>query len=194
MKLSRVGVCLFFTGAGPGEPASPPSGSIFSGPPFSCIRMDFGIFCSPSLQIRYARRLRASSIVAALGESMRRRQIILAAPTALPATLAAPSIVRAQEILKSSKANYRLVALAGSATRWSLARDLEQPWSIAFLPDGRILVTERPGRLRMFANGRLESAPLGGVPKVYASNQGGLLDICLHPNFAQNRNLYLAYS
>src|SRR5690349_14680265 len=101
---------------------------------------------------------------------MRRRQIILAAtgPLAAPAVL--PSIGRAQEILKSSKGNYRLV---------TLTRDLEQPWSIAFLPDGRILITERPGRLRVFANGRLERAPLGGVPKVYARGQGGLLDICL---------------
>ena len=116
---------------------------------------------------------------------MHRRQIILAATTALPATLAAPSIARAQEILKSSKANYRLV---------TLARGLEHPWSIAFLPDGRILVTERPGRLRVFANGRLERAPLGGVPKVYARGQGGLLDVCLHPQFARNRVLYLSYS
>ena len=116
---------------------------------------------------------------------MHRRQIILAATAALPATLAAPSIARAQEILRSSKANYRLV---------TLARDLEQPWSIAFLPDGRILVTERPGRLRVFANGRLERAPLGGVPKVYARSQGGLLDVCLHPQFATNRVLYLSYS
>ena len=118
---------------------------------------------------------------------MHRRQIILAATAALPATatLAAPSIVRAQEILRSSKANYRLV---------TLARDLEQPWSIAFLPDGRILMTERPGRLRVFANGRLERAPLGGVPKVYARGQGGLLDVCLHPQFATNRVLYLSYS
>jgi glucose/arabinose dehydrogenase len=116
---------------------------------------------------------------------LHRRQIILAATAALPATLAAPSIVRAQEILRSSKANYRLV---------TLARDLEQPWSIAFLPDGRILVTERPGRLRVFANGRLERAPLGGVPKVYARGQGGLLDVCLHPQFATNRVLYLSYS
>src|SRR5690349_819233 len=112
---------------------------------------------------------------------MRRREIIVAAAGAL----AAPAIARAQEILKSSKANYRLV---------TLSRDLEQPWSIAFLPDGRILVTERPGRLRVFANGRLERAPLGGVPKVYARGQGGLLDVCLHPNFAQNRVLYLSYS
>lgn len=112
---------------------------------------------------------------------MRRRQIILAATTAL----AAPSIGRAQEILRSSKANYRLV---------TLARDLEQPWSIAFLPDGRILITERPGRLRVFANGRLERAPLGGVPKVYARGQGGLLEVCLHPRFAQDRVLYLSYA
>jgi aldose sugar dehydrogenase len=120
---------------------------------------------------------------------LHRRQIILAATAAL----AAPSIVRAQEVLKSSKANYRLVTLVGSSSRWSLARDLEQPWSIAFLPDGRILVTERPGRLRMFANGRLEP-PLGGVPKVYARGQGGLLDVCLHPQFATNRVLYLSYA
>src|SRR5262245_18455484 len=112
---------------------------------------------------------------------MQRRQIIMAATGAL----AAPAIARAQEILKSSKANYRLV---------TLARDLEQPWSIAFLPDGRILITERPGRLRVVANGRLERAPLGGVPKVYARGQGGLLDVCLHPNFSQNRVLYLSYS
>lgn len=112
---------------------------------------------------------------------MRRRQIILAATAAL----AVPAIARGQEILKSSKANYRLV---------TLTRNLEQPWSIAFLPGGRILVTERPGRLRLFANGRLERAPLGGVPKVYARGQGGLLDVCLHPQFATNRVLYLSYS
>ena len=116
---------------------------------------------------------------------MRRRHIILAATTLAATTMAAPSVVRAQEVLRSSKANYRLV---------TLTRDLEQPWSIAFLPDGRILITERPGRLRVFANGRLERTPLGGVPRVYARGQGGLLDVCLHPQFAQNRVLYLTYS
>ena len=76
----------------------------------------------------------------------------------------------------------------------TLSRDLEQPWGMAFLPDGRMLITERPGRLRVFANGRLERTPLAGVPKVYARGQGGLLDVCLHPGFAQNRVLYLSYS
>ncbi|MBL0952875.1 MAG: PQQ-dependent sugar dehydrogenase, partial [Pseudomonas sp.] len=75
-----------------------------------------------------------------------------------------------------------------------LTLDLEQPWGMAFLPDVRLLITERPGRLRVFANGRLERAPVGGLPKVYARGQGGLLDICLHPDFARNSVLYLTYS
>jgi aldose sugar dehydrogenase len=111
---------------------------------------------------------------------MQRRRFVLAATGAL----AAPAVVRAQETLKSAKAAYRLV---------TLSRDLVQPWSIAFLPDGRMLVTERPGRLRVFANGRLEPRALSGLPPVRAGGQAGLLDICLHPNFAQNRTLYLSY-
>ena len=105
---------------------------------------------------------------------MQRRHFVLSATMAL----ATPSIVRAQGILKSARASFRLV---------TLNHDLEQPWSIAFLPDGRLLITERPGRLRVFANGKLERTPLAGVPKVYTSGQAGLLDICLHPGFAQNR-------
>jgi glucose/arabinose dehydrogenase len=104
---------------------------------------------------------------------------------ATTAALAAPAIARAQNVLRSSKASYRL---------FTLATGLEQPWSVAFLPDGRLLITERPGRLRLFANGRLEPNALAGVPAVYASGQGGLLDVCLHPGFAQNRLLYLSYS
>ena len=119
---------------------------------------------------------------------MQRRRFVLNATAALATPLATPSIVRAQPAqagrLMSAKASFRLA---------TLARDLEQPWSIAFLPDGRLLITERPGRLRVFANGKLERTPLGGVPKVYASGQAGLLDICLHPGFATNRLLYLSY-
>ena len=111
---------------------------------------------------------------------MQRRRFVLTATSAL----AAPAVVSAQETLKSAKATYRLV---------TLSRDLEQPWGLAFLPDGRILITERPGRLRVFANGRLERTPLSGVPKVYARSQAGLLDVCLHPGFVQNRVLYLSY-
>jgi glucose/arabinose dehydrogenase len=76
----------------------------------------------------------------------------------------------------------------------TVASGLEHPWGLAFLADGRILVTERPGRLRIVdANGRL-SAPLAGVPAVLASGQGGLLDVAIDPRFAENQLVYLAFS
>lgn len=71
---------------------------------------------------------------------------------------------------------------------------LENPWGMAFLPDGGILVTERPGRLRVVRNGELVPEPVDGVPSVAARGQGGLLDVALHPRFAQNRLVYLSYS
>ena len=75
-----------------------------------------------------------------------------------------------------------------------LARGLVHPWGLAALPDGRFLVTERPGRLRLVArNGQL-SKPLQGVPRVQAQGQGGLLDVTLDPDFARNGVLYLSYS
>lgn len=76
----------------------------------------------------------------------------------------------------------------------TVARGLEHPWGIAILSDGRMLVTERPGRVRMVErDGRL-SAPLAGVPAVYASGQGGLLDVALDPKFAENSTIYLSYA
>src|SRR5262245_48250858 len=71
-----------------------------------------------------------------------------------------------------------------------LARGLEHPWGLAFLPDGRMLVSERPGRLRLVARDGSLSGPLGGVPAVYARGQGGLLDVALGPGFAQDRLVY----
>ncbi|MFN2400288.1 MAG: PQQ-dependent sugar dehydrogenase [Gemmatimonadaceae bacterium] len=76
----------------------------------------------------------------------------------------------------------------------TVARGLEHPWGFAFLPDGRMLVTERPGRLRIVsADGKI-SEPLAGVPEVYARGQGGLLDVALDPRFADNRLVYLSYA
>lgn len=72
---------------------------------------------------------------------------------------------------------------------------LENPWGLAFLPDGRLLVSERPGRLRLVAaDGRLDPQPIAGVPPVVAINQGGLLDVALHPDFARNGWIYLSYA
>jgi aldose sugar dehydrogenase len=70
---------------------------------------------------------------------------------------------------------------------------LQQPWSIAFLPDGDILVTERPGRLRVIHNGVLDPAPVAGVPAVRADGLQGLMDVALHPRFDENKWVYLTY-
>jgi aldose sugar dehydrogenase len=71
---------------------------------------------------------------------------------------------------------------------------LEHPWGIAFLPDGRILITERPGRLRILDRNGALSEPLAGVPTVFARGQGGLLDVAIDPRFADNRLVYLSYA
>ncbi|NJK40038.1 MAG: PQQ-dependent sugar dehydrogenase [Oscillatoriales cyanobacterium RM2_1_1] len=76
----------------------------------------------------------------------------------------------------------------------TLIEGLEHPWSMAWLPDGSMLITERPGRLRRVRNGALEPAPIAGVPEVLAVSQGGLMDVSLHPRFSENRLVYLTYS
>jgi glucose/arabinose dehydrogenase len=75
-----------------------------------------------------------------------------------------------------------------------LVEGLEHPWSLAFLPDGRMLVTERPGRLRVVKDGKLEPEPVGGLPAVAEYGQGGLMDLALHPKFAQNGLLYFSFA
>jgi glucose/arabinose dehydrogenase len=75
-----------------------------------------------------------------------------------------------------------------------LVQGLEQPWSLAFLPDGLMLVTEKRGRLRVIRDGRLEPQPIGGLPQVTVHGQGGLHDVALHPQFESNRLVYLAYA
>jgi glucose/arabinose dehydrogenase len=74
-----------------------------------------------------------------------------------------------------------------------VTRGLVQPWSLAFLPDGAILITERPGRLRIVRNGVLDPKPVGGIPQVQASGLAGLMDLALHPRFAENKLIYFTY-
>ncbi|GAB4376866.1 MAG: PQQ-dependent sugar dehydrogenase [Elainellaceae cyanobacterium] len=71
---------------------------------------------------------------------------------------------------------------------------LEVPWSIEFLPDGSMLVAERPGRLRLVRDGQLDPEPIAGLPAIAARGEGGLMDIALHPQFEENQWLYLSYA
>jgi glucose/arabinose dehydrogenase len=83
---------------------------------------------------------------------------------------------------------------AGPLRVETIARGLDHPWGLAFLPDGRMLVTERPGRLRLVGRDGTLSPPLAGVPKVFARGQGGLLDIALDRDFASNATVYFCFA
>lgn len=88
----------------------------------------------------------------------------------------------AQGVVRSSRESFRVTRFASG---------LDHPWGAALLPDGRLLVTERPGRLRLVGRDGAVSAPLAGVPAVEAQGQGGLLDVALAPDFAQSREIFL---
>ena len=95
-------------------------------------------------------------------------------------------LLSAQTAMRSALHDYRVV---------TVAEGLVQPWSMAFLPGGDMLVTERPGRLRILRNGKLLPQAVEGLPPIFTgNNQAGLLEVAPHPNFASNRLLYLSYS
>lgn len=113
------------------------------------------------------------------------------AATAVAAVLASALTVLtvggavAQEIEESREETFRLE---------TLAEGLAHPWGLAHLPDGGILITERPGRLRLYKDGQLQDEAISGMPEVVARGQGGLLDVALHPGFADNGLVYLSYA
>ena len=99
--------------------------------------------------------------------------------------IAGGTLAAQQDVYKSANHDYRVVTVVDA---------LVQPWSIAFLPNGDWLITERPGRLRVVRDGKLLPQAVEGTPKVFTSTQAGLLEVALHPDFATNRFLYLTYS
>lgn len=96
------------------------------------------------------------------------------------------TLVATAQTIQSEKHAFRVV---------TLTRGLQNPWSIAFLPDGRMLVTEREGRLRIVGKDfKLDAKPVEGLPEVVATGQGGLFDVVLHPQYADNGWIYFSYS
>jgi aldose sugar dehydrogenase len=112
------------------------------------------------------------------GEPMRRDAWLIILIVALTLGCERAPVADVPDPVTSDQATFRVVEVADG---------LEHPWAMAFLPDGDVLITERPGRLRILREGVLDPAPLEGVPEVYASGQGGLLDVALDPDFASNR-------
>lgn len=125
------------------------------------------------------------------------RGAVLAKPVGTPAALVAmvaaslalPLLVQPaqaqSDVMRSAEHDYRVVTVADGFV---------QPWSIAFLPGGDMLVTERPGRLRIVRDGELLAEPVPGVPEVLARGQGGMLEVLPHPDFESNRFIYLSFS
>jgi aldose sugar dehydrogenase len=111
------------------------------------------------------------------------RRILLGAALAMP--IAARAEPRLSEGSPPQASGFRLA---------TVVEGLQNPWSIAFLPDGSMLVTERPGRLRLVRDGQLDPRPIEGVPDVHAQGQGGLFEVMAHPGFARNRFIYLTYA
>lgn len=100
--------------------------------------------------------------------------------------LAAPASAQTEPtVLKSEKTSIRVEVIASG---------LQNPWGLTFLPDGRALVTERPGRLRIIGKDNKLSDPVGGVPEVAAVGQGGLLDVALSPDFAKDNLVYVSFA
>jgi aldose sugar dehydrogenase len=118
---------------------------------------------------------------------MRSYRIVSFAACLLPAVLSsqAPAQAGSADVQRSAMHDYRIV---------TVAEGLVNPWSIAFLPGGDMLVTERAGRLRIVRNGKLLVDPVPGLPRLRTGGQGGLLDVIPHPDFAANRMLYFSYS
>ena len=86
--------------------------------------------------------------------------------------------------------------LAPRASGWTMTTvvaGLEHPWSIAWLPGGEALITEKPGRLRVVREGVLLPEPIGGLPEMLGRGHGGLMDVALHPRFNENRWVYFTY-
>ena len=116
---------------------------------------------------------------------MTRRTSSLVALGGLVGLAAFIAVSARAQVYESAQHDFRLV---------TVAEDLQHPWSLAFTPDGDTLITERPGRLRIIRDGRLLPLHVEGVPEVRAVNQGGIQEIALHPDFENNRIVYVSYS
>src|SRR5947207_14677417 len=113
--------------------------------------------------------------------------LILVSTCAVLACRHAPASSNSNEIQKSTATDtaFKVETVVGN---------LEVPWAIAWTPDGRMLFTERPGRVRVFERGSLQPEPLFTVPDVEPSGESGLMDLTLHPQFKANHFVYLSYA
>ena len=132
-----------------------------------------------------AAKFRPTALLSSMFRLPAHTRLLVHLIVAIGAFLAQPTIPASAQTISSEEHAFRVVRVV---------EGLEHPWGLAFLPDSRMLITERPGRLRIVAkNGRLEPQAVAGLPPVAAVGQGGLLDVTLHPRFAENGLVYISY-
>lgn len=105
-----------------------------------------------------------------------------------------PEVGENAPILSSGLESATAISLNREWEQTTVLEDLEHPWGLAWLPDGTMLITERPGRLRILRDGVLDPTPVAGLPEMLVLGQGGLLDIAVHPRFEENSLIYFTYS
>jgi len=126
-----------------------------------------------------------------------KRTFVLSAGSSLALLMLASCALGSGSSLQSDTNLAETPVSQAVATRFRqvpILKGLEHPWGMVWLPDGSMLITERPGRLRIVRDNKLDPTPIAGVPAVLAAGQGGLLDIALHPRFTENRLVYLTYA
>lgn len=136
----------------------------------------------------------AGVALASLGSALAAQNTPTPAPGAAPAAAPAPRPAAFPQAQPLGDGPWDVQSQEAKLHVEVVAKGLDHPWGMAFLPDGAILVTERPGRLRVIRDGVLDPAPIEGLPAIYAIGIAGLTDIVLDPDFASNRLIYLAYS
>ena len=134
---------------------------------------------------RISRRDRGTSASPLGAVPARLAGLALALAVATAPACAQPEVPAPTDVIRTALHDYRVTTVADG---------LVVPWSIAFLPGGDMLVTERPGRLRIIRDGELLPDAVPGIPEVVARGQGGLLEVLPHPDFESNRLIYLSYS
>ena len=138
----------------------------------------------------------SAALVLALGSisTMAMAQQAAPAPAAPPAPAAAPARQGPPPTPPLGDGPWDVQTADAKLHVEVLVRGLDHPWGMAFLPDGGLLVTERPGRLRVVRKGVLDPKPIDGLPQIFAPGIAGLTDVVLDPDFARNRLIYLSYS
>jgi len=119
---------------------------------------------------------------------------IRAAAAVLALAVSAAALAQLGQPTPIGEGPWEIETEAGVVRVSVLSRDVESPWSLVFLPDGDMLLTERPGRLRVIRDGQLDPKPIEGLPEIVSVSIGGLMGLALHPNFDSNRLIYFAYT